>query len=246
MTTVSARAKARWLAASLALLLALGGGWWWYDDQVPRFLPADTTAFVATFSAPPAADSAQTRSELAELLMLQEARNAAEVEASRADRKKNLTRFYDALGLASPHSPLPRTERLAERVEDDVSLYVRAAKKHFRRLRPYVVEPRLEPCVGNVQGDLSYPSGHSAYGWSMAYLLTRLVPERKEALEIRAREFARQRLVCGVHFPSDLDAGRQAAEWLLDALDRQPEFQREAAEAADELRAALKLPARRR
>ena len=58
-------------------------------------------------------------------------------------------------------------------------IYVRAVKERFRRLRPYEIEPRLQPCIDDVQGDLSYPSGHAAYGYAMAYLLSSLVPERR-------------------------------------------------------------------
>ena len=95
-----------------------------------------------------------------------------------------------------------------------------------------------------MKGDLSYPSGHAAYAWSMALLLADMVPERRAELEARAAEFARQRMVCGVHFASDLAAGRLAAEWLLRALHQEMEYSREGAAAAQELRAALGLPPR--
>ena len=96
-------------------------------------------------------------------------------------------------------------------MEDDIRPYVRAAKDRFRRLRPYEIEPRLEPCIDDVRGDLSYPSGHATYGYVMAYLLRDMVPERRTQLLARADEFARQRMVCGVHFTSDLEAGRIGA-----------------------------------
>ncbi len=121
-------------------------------------------------------------------------------------------------------------------------IHVRAVKEHFRRLRPYEIEPRLDPCIDDVRGDLSYPSGHAAFGYSMAYLLKEMVPERSMELEKRAVEFARQRMVCGVHFPSDLEAGRQAAEKLLAAMRSSAKFREEQAGARAELRAALQLP----
>ena len=100
--------------------------------------------------------------------------------AARADRKTEIERFYGALGIDTEAPPeLPRLRRLAEHVEDDVRIYVRAVKDRFRRLRPYEIEPRLAPCIDDVQGDLSYPSGHAAFGYSMAYLLSSLVPERQ-------------------------------------------------------------------
>ena len=98
---------------------------------------------------------------------------------ARADRKTRIERFYGVLGFDGNAPPaLPRLHRFAGRVEDDVRLYVRAVKDRFRRLRPYEIEPRIEPCINDVRGDLSYPSGHAAFGYSMAYLLSMLVPEK--------------------------------------------------------------------
>lgn len=234
--------RRRWLAAGSALLLAIGA-WWWHDDRATRFLPADTTGFVARFTPPAAADSTGTRRELDELLALQRARTPAQVAAARADRKTEVTRFYGALGLDAQHPPeLPRVEKLAQRVEDDVRIYVRAAKDRFRRLRPYAIEPRLEPCIGDVKGDRSYPSGHAAFAWAMAGVLSDLVPEKREALAERADEFSRQRMMCGVHFPSDLAAGRLAAEWVLQSIRKEQAYSIEAAAAAAEVRQALGLP----
>lgn len=231
-----------------ALVLLAGGAWWWHDDRATRFLPADTSAFVADFiataGAPPARDSAETRAELDELLALQQSRSAAEVSAAQADRKTEVRRFYSSLGLPGNPRELPHVERLAQRVEDDVRIYVRALKGHYRRLRPYEIEPRLSPCIEDVKGDRSYPSGHAAYAWAMAGMLSDLVPERRAALAARAGEFARQRMVCGVHFPSDLAAGRQAAERVMHSIRATKEYATEAAEASAELRAALGLPAR--
>ena len=236
--------RARWLTG-IAVAAAAAAAWWWIDADHPHFLPAEDAAFVASFAPPPAPDSAETRRELDGLLALQRSRSDAEIAAARADRKTELRQFYGALGLDAKNPPdLPQLERLAQRVEDDVRIHVRHVKDHFRRLRPYEIEPRLEPCIDHVRGDLSYPSGHAAYAWSMAYLLELMVPERKQALEARAAEFARQRVVCGVHFPSDLAAGKQAAERLLKEMRLSWEFSSEGATAAAELRGAMRLPPR--
>ena len=119
---------------------------------------------------------------------------------------------------------------------------MRAAKDEFRRLRPYEIEPRLEPCIEDVAGDLSYPSGHASFGYAMAYLLSEMVPERRDALLRRADEFARQRMVCGVHFRSDIEAGRAGARWLEHAFNGSAEYRHDLDAATRELRAALRLP----
>jgi acid phosphatase (class A) len=228
------------VAITGCMALATGAGWWWQNRDVRHFIPDDDSAFVASFPAPPAKDSPATRAELEELLALQASRTPAQVDAARADRKTEVWQFYDALGLDPSHPPdLPKVEKLARLVEDDVRIAVRSAKEHFRRLRPFEIEPRIDNCIDDVRADLSYPSGHAAFGWSMAYLLSRLSPEHRTALEARATSFARQRAVCGVHFPSDLAAGKAAARWLLAEMEKMPEFRAEADAAAAELQAAL-------
>ena len=234
----------RWLVAITGCMaLATGAGWWWQERETRHFIPPDDTAFVASFASPSAADSPATRAELDELLALQAVRTPEQVKAARTDRKTEVWQFYGALGLDPNDAPdLPKLDRLAEQVEDDVRLAVRSAKEHFRRLRPFEIEPRIDNCIDNVKADLSYPSGHAAFGWSMAYLLSRLVPERRPELEQRAAMFARQRLVCGVHFPSDIEAGRIAALRVLAEMEKNPAFRAAADAAAEELRAALGLP----
>jgi len=231
------------VAAITATLVLVASHAWWQQRSVQHYLAAPPAEFAAQFAPPTAADSVETRAELDELLAMQSTRTAEQVATARADRKTEIERFYPALGIDVDRPPeLPRLHRLAEQVEDDVRIYVRAAKDRFRRLRPYEIEPRIAPCINDVQGDLSYPSGHAAFGYSMAYLLSRLVPERIQALEDRANEFARQRMMCGVHFRSDLEAGRLAALRLLSDMNEVPRFRDDAALAREELRTALGLP----
>jgi acid phosphatase (class A) len=211
---------------------------WWPRQPSFNYLDGRTAEFLEQFAAPPAADSAQTRRELDELLELQRQRTRADVEAARADRKTEVSRFYGVLGLPES-ADLPRVELLVGRAEDDVRLYIRAAKEKFRRLRPGAIEPRISPCIDRVREDLSYPSGHAAYGYATAHLLIVLVPERRDALLARADTFARQRMVCGVHFRSDIDAGRRGAEWLVARMPASRRHADDVAAAEMELRDAL-------
>jgi acid phosphatase (class A) len=230
--------RRRVFAGCAAGLLLAAAAVWWPREPTLSYLDGQTAEFVSQFAAPPPADSAQTRGELDELLALQRRRTAADIEAARADRKTEASRFYAALGL-SESAQLPRVERLIERAEDDVRLYIRAAKETFRRRRPGEIEPRLEPCIDGVREDLSYPSGHAAYGYATAYLLVGLAPQRRDALLARADQFARQRMVCGVHFPSDIEAGRQGAQWLVARMPASARYAEDAAAAQRELREAL-------
>ena len=228
--------------ATVVGILAIASSAYWWTRPTPHPLAQDHAAFVRIFAPPPARDSAQTRQELVQLIELQRHRSAADVETARADRKTEIGRFFGALGVPDTIGALPHVRRLAQRAEDDIRPYVRAAKDHFRRSRPFVIDPQIEPCIGNVEDDLSYPSGHATYGYVMAYLLSDLVPERRAALLRRAAEFSRQRMVCGVHFPSDVEAGRKGAEWLTRELLIDPAYAEDLRAAKHELRAALHLP----
>jgi acid phosphatase (class A) len=231
--------RGAWFAGLLLAMLAAGVAVRQYEAK-PRFLHAPREEFVALFVAPPAANSAQTRHEVDQLLAVQKQRSAADVEAAQADRKTEVWQFAEALGLQPAQlRELPALADLADQVEDDVRPYVRAAKHRFLRLRPFEVDARIDPCIEDVRRDLSYPSGHATYGYVMAYLLADMVPERRAELMVRAREFARQRMVCGVHFPSDLEAGRIGAAWLAQRFLASPEYQAASIAARHEMRAAV-------
>jgi acid phosphatase (class A) len=231
--------RGAWFSAFVSVLLVAGFAVHRYHGE-PRYLHAPPQEFVALFVAPPAAHSLQTRQELDQLLAIQERRTQAEVDAARADRKTEVWQFAGSLGLTPQQvKDLKALGDLAEQVEDDVRPYVRAAKHRFLRLRPYEVEPRIEPCIEDVRGDLSYPSGHATYGYVMAYLLSDMIPGRRPQLIARAQEFARQRAVCGVHFPSDLEAGRIGAAWLTQRFLASQEYQASSAGARREVRAAV-------
>jgi acid phosphatase (class A) len=235
--------RTAWIAALVLGVLALIHLFRPHQGE-PEYLRATESEFVTLFAKPPAADSAQTRAELDALLAMQQLRTPGEVDAARADRRTEVWQFAAALGLQPARLKSMRSLiTLAERVEDDERPYVRAAKDLFRRLRPYEIEARLDPCIDDVRGDLSYPSGHATYGYLIAYLLIDMVPERRAQLWSRAQEFARQRMVCGVHFPSDLEAGRRGAEWLAQRFLQSDAYRAAAAGPTRELRAALGLPA---
>ena len=231
------------IVSALVFACVASGGLWWSKHSTFRYLSGETGEFVAQFASPPAADSATTRTELDELLAMQRVRTPAQVAAAQADRKKDVSRFDAALGLDPANRPsLPALQRFTDTAEADIGPYVRAAKNRFRRLRPFEIEPQLDPCIDDVAGDQSYPSGHATYGYLMGALLSDLVPERKAELTVRAEEFARQRMVCGVHFPSDLEAGRRGAQFLAGKMRESPDFLQDESTARAELRAALKLP----
>ena len=128
-------------------------------------------------------------------------------------------------------------------MDEDASAVIGPVKDEFARPRPFKLEPRLEPSVPR-SGTGSYPSGHAAWAYTAAIVLADMVPERREQIFARAREYAHNRNIGGVHYPSDIEAGRLAATAIAAMLFSCAPFQHEEAAAQAELRHALGLTAR--
>lgn len=113
---------------------------------------------------------------------------------------------------------------------------------------PRPVPSAGSPCIASpVESPYSpsYPSGHATVGAMNAILLARMVPERRDALFERGWAHGDARVISGVHFPSDVEAGRILGTLLVGLLDEDPRFRADLDAARLELRRALGLAAAR-
>jgi acid phosphatase (class A) len=200
--------------------------------RVPSMLgPADLDPALV-LPAPPAPDSGQARRELRELHDIDAARGPEIEAAARADdAAKDASIFRDALGPAFDLSRLPATARLFAIVRATEKDVADRGKTEFRRLRPWIVDPSLRSCSRDDDDRSSYPSGHTTMGFSMAAVMARLVPAKAEAILARAARYGEMRLVCEVHFRSDVTAGEALGLLVAERLMAKPAF-RAAFEAA--------------
>ena len=84
--------------------------------------------------------------------------------------------------------------------------------------------------------------GHATRGYLAAIILSNMLPEKSESLFARGREYGQNRVLAGVHFPSDIEAGRLAATAMVGAFMQNEKFMKDFAEAKAELRSVLGLP----
>jgi len=191
--------------------------------------------------APPAPGSLETRAELDRILEVEAARTPEREALARADVELSLFRLLlgDDEGDLRP-AGLPGIRALSDRLRDEVLRTVEPAKQSFARPRPFVLDPRIRPCVPTPSTP-SYPSGHASFAMAGARVLIDLAPEWGEEITSRAREFAWSRVVCGVHYPSDVVAGEVLGRAIAERLLASPRFRRGLEPARRELRAALGL-----
>jgi acid phosphatase (class A) len=69
-----------------------------------------------------------------------------------------------------------------------------------------------------------------------------LVPEKRQQILDRADEYVQNRLICGVHYASDIEASRRVAYAIFGSMVASPDFQRDLAAARGETRRKLGLP----
>ncbi len=136
--------------------------------------------------------------------------------------------FACAAGLPISKERTPHLYALLGRALIDVGLSTYRAKNQYHRVRPFVwhkqstCTPAEETFLST---DGSYPSGHSAAGWGWALILTELLPDRADAILQRGRDFGESRIVCNVHWRSDVDAGRVIAAATVARLHADPGFE---------------------
>ena len=212
--------------------------------KLSGYLPKDALDGKAILPPPAAPDSAQGRAERA---MYDETRALegtprwkAAIEDNEIWQGGALKRFSCALGKELSEARTPTAWRILHRIELDVRDVGNVPKNHYGRLRPAVGNDK-PICIARAEWmktNASYPSGHAMVGWTWGLLLTELAPERADRLLVAGREMGESRAICGVHYMSDIEAGRTLASGMVARLHAEPAFNADMARARREIAAA--------
>jgi acid phosphatase (class A) len=155
-----------------------------------------------------------------------------------------LKRFSCALGVELGERQTPTAWKMLHRIELDVRTVGGPAKAYFRRERPLIGndKPICVPREDWMKTNFSYPSGHSMTAWTWALILTEAAPDKADALLKVGREGGDSRVVCGVHFLSDVEAGRTLGSAMVARLHAEPAFAADLAKAKREIATAKVAP----
>jgi len=121
----------------------------------------------------------------------------------------------------------PQLYRLLRRSATDAGLSTYEAKKHYQKDRPFMIN-KSPSCVPAKEAYLrtsgSYPSGHAAIGWLWGQIFSEISPEHSNKALVRGWEMGESRLICNVHWQSDVDAGRLMGSATFARLHANSEF----------------------
>jgi acid phosphatase (class A) len=177
---------------------------------------------------PPNAPSAQERADEQQVAAAVMGRTPAQLFEAEEDSMRTVFFFSKSIGPGFDSTRLPVTTRLFSHVRSDIERLIDQAKTYWSRPRP----------DGAHKARGSYPSGHAAFAAATAILLSQLMPSKRDAIFAQARMFAENRILLGVHYPSDVVAGWTAGTLAAYAMMQDPAFQHDFAAAAAELRRA--------
>jgi acid phosphatase (class A) len=190
---------------------------------------------------PPPVGSELQKTDLAVVQKAQKTRTDAQTKRAVADNALTIFDFTsDTLGPNFVKEKLVVATPFFDRVYRDQIEACKEVKEHFNRQRPFVLDPEIKPIIKQ-PANASYPSGHSTTGYVYATVLAMMLPEKAQAIFDRAAEYGNNRIIAGVHFPTDVEAGKMSAAVIVNALVQQPLFVRDFERAKKEVRKVLDL-----
>jgi acid phosphatase (class A) len=198
----------------------------------PKFLEVGFYEVIkAKLPPPPPANSLRQKSDEAKLLEAQNSRSPADCERANAEVRLSLSSFFGGEGGLLNPAEVSRLEPFLGQVRNDIDFFIQRLKNDFPRPRPFLYVDGVKPCVPK-EVTQAYPSGHAAIARLQALVLGRIFPERSGAFYRRAKEIGQDRVLAGVHHPSDVAAGAQLAEEIYTELGKSGKFREALGRAA--------------
>lgn len=196
---------------------------------------------VKILSPPPASHSPLENADRAAFNTTRALKGSARWDLAANDVAEGASAILDTyacvLGTRIDAARVPAVVNLFERARLDIARGTKAPKLHYRRLRPFVGND-APICVQRTQqlaDSFSYPSGHATQGWAYALMMASLIPAKSGAILARGRVYGESRIVCGVHWLTDVAAGRTNGSAIVAALMGNAEFRADMDKARIEL-----------
>jgi membrane-associated phospholipid phosphatase len=173
----------------------------------------------------PPPDQAATLAEIEELKALAAARDAAaEALVAYWDAGSPSYRWIEIALEQARKQPFSQTPRIARGLTlmnlaiYDALVAAWEAKYTYNRPRPSLVDAELTTAVA-LPNSPAYPAEHAVAAGAAATILGYLYPDEAQTFATQAEAAAHSRLLAGVQYPSDVEAGlalgRQVAEQVI-------------------------------
>ncbi len=231
------------LALSFITLLMLGASPALALSDKPYLIESDAD-FANLLPAPPADGSARDQADMRAVLALQKTLTPQFLERIQADTQQSVYQVAgEVLGASFTKEHFPLAGEFFDKVNKDSAVGVRAIKQKYKRLRPFQASKEVQspPDIAAASQGPTYPSGHGTFGAEVAILLAMMVPEKRSELFARGWQYGEQRILSGVAYPSDWEAGHIGATVMVTLMLQKPAFKADFEATKAEVRKGLGL-----
>ena len=145
--------------------------------------------------------------------------------------------FSPAFGMTISSSNTPELYALLSKARVDGNNAAKSVKNFYMKTRPFMKfeEPTSVPSSeASLRTNGSYPSGHTAQGWTLTLILAEINPARQDTILSRGYQYGQSRAIGGFHWLSDVDAGRCIASAAVARLHADPAFMEQLRKAKEE------------
>ena len=149
-----------------------------------------------------------------------------------------LAHFDCALGFRLTAEDSPRLASILERILHDANEAAELAKARAFRPRPVGADLERPACqVVSPAGRASpsYPSGSATVGSAYGEVIAALVPDHAAAATRIGHEIGVSRMVCAMHYPSDVAEGEKLGKAAFQRIAATPAYQADAVVAREEI-----------
>jgi membrane-associated phospholipid phosphatase len=177
----------------------------------------------ADFRVPPPPSRSATRHELRQLAdLIAQNDESTQAEIAFWDAGSPAYRWMDMVNArilaAVPTTPYPhRVQTYVAIAMYDATIAAWESKYHYNRPRPSRLDHRL-PVAVEVPDSPSYPSDHAAAAHAAALVLGHFLPAEAAAFQSMAERAGWSRVLAGVQYPSDYEAGRELGRRIAERV----------------------------
>lgn len=196
----------------------------WMAKDMPEYLKGIIIPENFAIDDFPATGSTGHKKDFEELHLWQDKRTQEECHAAYGQRHAKIQEFYpeynnffDSLGKEDWN--------FLHGTVYEASAVIGHLKDHYSRPRPFNADSSLEPCegIGRLE-DYSYPSGHAALAGLYEGIMIAIDPDNADKIKEYAWQACVNRVIAGVHHPSDIMAGYALGQNIFNEFAKNKDF----------------------
>jgi len=182
-------------------------------------------------------NSSEHKNQIEQVILIQKNVELEEIDQALNEKQLRPETVVNHVYKSITREKFPKLYSLLDRVGDTSRDVTNGVKDYWKISRPFEVSNEVQPLISKSSG-FCYPSGHTTGGYIYAIVMGLLIPNKTEEFRSYAHEIAWHRVQVGMHYPQDLEGGKQLATFLVGGLMQNIEFQNDLKKAREELKKA--------